>query len=122
MEESGVDHARALAAFADAAVQGSATEIDETREVLVAAIGFPAMVDAAGVIGNFQRMNRIADGTGLELDAPMRALTGEVGETLGLRKFASAENTKQTGITVRVLGKLIYPLVVRFLKPPSATK
>ena len=87
---------------------------------VLSGMGHPAMIDAAGVIGNFQRMNRIADGIGLELDAPMRVLTTDVGETLGLRKFSSAANTQKSGFLASILGKLVFPLVVRFLKPPRS--
>ena len=46
-----------------------------------------AMVDAAGVASNFERMVRIADATGIPLDARMEALSHEVRDTLHLERF-----------------------------------
>jgi hypothetical protein len=121
-DASGIAHAAVLSAFAEAAVRGSEEDLRQARTAVISAMGHPAMIDAAGVIGNFQRMNRIADGIGLELDAPMRALTTDVGATLGLRNFSSAANTQKNGFLTTMVGKLVYPLVVRFLKPSSITK
>ena len=45
------------------------------------------MVDAAGVASNFERMVRIADATGIPLDARMEALSHEVRDTLHLERF-----------------------------------
>lgn len=120
--ESGIEHAALLTAFADAVIKGPESEITEARDAIVSAMGYPEMVDAAGVIGNFQRMNRIADGMGLELDAPMRVLAGDVGDELGLGKFVTAANTKPAGAMTKMFGKLIYPLVVKFFRPPTARK
>lgn len=120
--DSGVEHAAILTAFADAVVKGSQSDITEAREAIISALGFSAVVDAAGVIGNFQRMNRISDGMGLELDSLMHTLSSELGESLELRKFASAANTKGSGLMKKMLGKLIYPLAVRFYRPPAPRK
>ena len=47
--------------------------------------------DAAAFVGNFQRMVRIADGTGIQLDeiaeVPSRAFRGR----MGIDEFASAQ-------------------------------
>jgi hypothetical protein len=45
------------------------------------------MVDAAGVASNFERMVRIADATGIQLDARMAAVSQEVRDTLQLERF-----------------------------------
>jgi len=44
------------------------------------------MVDAAGVASNFERMVRIADATGVELDASITELTADVRTALGLER------------------------------------
>jgi hypothetical protein len=45
------------------------------------------MVDAAGVVSNFERMVRIADATGIQLDERMAALSQEVRDALQLERF-----------------------------------
>lgn len=119
-DESGIKHADLLTAYADAAIQGSESDITEAREAVKSAMGYAAVVDAAGVIGNFQRMNRIADGIGLELDAPVQMLIGKLDGSLDLQHFATAANTGKISGLKKMLGKLLYPIAVRFMKPPSA--
>ena len=56
-------------------------------------MGVQELVDAAGVVANFQRMVRIADGCGIPLDEFTRDATDDVREELGLHEYASAANT-----------------------------
>ena len=65
----------------------------EARARLAQAAGPPAMVDAAGVVANFQRMVRIADATGIPVDSYILERTGELPQRLGLTKYRSAANT-----------------------------
>ena len=51
--------------FAAAAIDADPAALAVTREAVVAAMGEAAAVEAAGVIGNFQMMNRILDGVGI---------------------------------------------------------
>ncbi len=48
------------------------------------------MVDAAGVVGNFQRMVRIADSTGIPVDGRMAQANADVRDLLGLNELPSA--------------------------------
>ena len=68
-------------------------ELDEARARLAQAAGLGAMVDAAGVVANFQRMVRIADATGIPVDSYILERTGELPERLGLTEYRSAANT-----------------------------
>ncbi len=52
-----------------------------------------AMVDAAGVASNFERMVRIADATGIQLDKHMEVLSQEVREALHLERFTAYKET-----------------------------
>lgn len=63
----GVDQEEQLIAFADAAVRRDAAALAAAREELIARLGRAAAVDAAVLVGNFERMNRIADACGIEL-------------------------------------------------------
>jgi hypothetical protein len=92
-ESSGIEHAAALLAFADAAVVGSDAELDAARAQLLAEMGSECLVDAAGVVSNFERMVRIADGSGIPLDEIVDHVTGEMRVEMGLDRFGSAANT-----------------------------
>ena len=65
--ESHIEHGGVLTAFAEAIVAGDVGQITVARQAVVEAAGELAMVDAAGVVANFQRNVRIADGTGIPL-------------------------------------------------------
>ena len=119
---SGIEYAELLTAFTDAVVKGTPAEVTETRKAVLESMGFEATVDAAAVIGNFQRMNRIADATGLELDTAARFLSSDFHDTLGISGFTSAENTKPTGFAMKLFSRLIFPLAMKFFKPPMSAK
>ena len=89
--DSGVPHGSLLTAFAEAAVRSDA--LPGLRERIAAELGPQELVDAAGVVANFQRMVRIADGCGIPLDEFTRDATDDVRDDLGLHAFASAANT-----------------------------
>jgi hypothetical protein len=78
-----------LIRFTDA-VLSNASDLESARADLVNTLGERAMVDAAGVIGNFQRMVRIADSTGIPVDGFMAEANADVRETLGLNNLPSA--------------------------------
>jgi hypothetical protein len=87
--DAGIEHGERLTAFAEAAVQGDPAELATARDALRAAAGSEVVVDAAAVIGNFERMVRIADGTGIPLDRIVDAMTSHLGAELGLDDLES---------------------------------
>lgn len=86
---SGVGGGEALLAFAEAAVIQS-ERLPEARLALQQELGEQALVEAAAVVGNFERMTRIADATGIPLDERNLEYTREVRETLNLGRLTSA--------------------------------
>ncbi len=108
-------HDTVLLAFAEAVV-GDTPGLPDARDALERAVGPEGLVDAAGAVANYQRMVRIADSTGLQLDAPVAMLTADVVDELGLRRFPSARNTPSVGLLKRWLGRLIKPLLPKLLK------
>lgn len=84
---SGIAHGDALVAFAEAVVSGDAAAIASTRQRLTDAMGVAAMVDAAAVVSNFERMVRIADGTGIPLDARLETIGRPVIDELELDRL-----------------------------------
>jgi len=87
--DAGIEHGARLTTFADAAVRGNAAELATARDALREEAGSAALVDAAAVVGNFERMVRIADGSGIPLDGIVGALSSDFREDLGLDDFQS---------------------------------
>jgi hypothetical protein len=111
----GVQSGDLLVAFAEAAVaardEGDA-DLATARENLLAATGPAALVDAAAVVGNFQRMVRIADGTGIPIDSRMNALTAGMREDLGIDQFGSAVNTADVSGAGKIVGRIAQAAVI----------
>ena len=78
-------------------MQGNETTIARERTALRAVLSPEAFVDVAAIIAAFNVVDRVADASGIPLDAMMVAMSGEVRETLDLARFASAKNTFATG-------------------------
>ena len=85
--DAGISHGEKLVAFAEAAVSGDLAQLETARDELRAAIGSEGLVDAAGVVGNFQRMVRIADGTGIPVDTVVRTLSQDFREEIGIDEY-----------------------------------
>ena len=80
-------------------------DLNVARAILINELGAEAMVDAAAVASHFQRMDRIADATGIPLesewpneddDSKVYEVTKEINEQLGLNDFQSAANTPKS--------------------------
>ena len=80
-------HGSELVAFAEAIVTGDQT-LAQSRTTVVETLGPEAMVDAAGVASNFERMVRIADSTGIELGDLLEQASADVRTVLRLERPA----------------------------------
>jgi hypothetical protein len=105
----GVPHAEELIEFAEAVVAEDEARSERARTRLLETVGPDAFVDAAGVVGNFMRMVRIADGTGIPLDAPLAVVSQEIRNDLGINAFGSAENTPTPGPLGVLAGRVLAP-------------
>jgi hypothetical protein len=114
-DEVGVAHAAELTAFAEAAVRGDASALAGARDALRARAGSAAVVDAAGVIANFERMTRIADATGIPLDAAPLLASSDFRDALGLDGYASASNTPTPPLWRRLFTPLLAPAAKRVM-------
>lgn len=83
------------------------------RSALCDGITPEGLVDAAAIIGNFQRMVRIADGTGIPLDKPVAVISAGVREALGLNEFGSANLTPKVGWFTKKMGEVFGPRMIR---------
>lgn len=115
-EASGVAHAATLLTFVDAVVGADDATLARARAGVRRVLGDAALVDAAAVASNFERMVRVADATGTPLDPPMVALTESIRRTLGLDRFAAAANTPGLGGVWRYTGGLLRLLVFSGLR------
>jgi len=113
---SGVAHGEPLVAFADALVGADDAALERAREELGALLGPAGLVDAAAVASNFERMVRIADGTGIPLDAPVRLVAADLTGELGIAHFGSAANTPAPTLPQRVLARVLQPFTRGLLR------
>ena len=112
----GIPHSTLLMQFAEAVAGRDPERIAATRQALHDAAGNDVVVDAAAVAGNFQRMVRIADATGIPVDAHMEALSGSIQEDLDLRRFPSAQNTPRPSALNRLVNRSKGLLMRRLVK------
>ena len=83
----GIAHGRLLIDFAETVLGEDEEALDRARAALQSAIGPAGLVDAAGVIGLFNAIDRIADATGIPLEAEKAAATVDLRFALGLDGF-----------------------------------
>jgi len=81
-----------LLRYCDAVVRRSA-DLAARRNAVLNELGEAATIDAAATIANYQRMVRIADGTGIPLDAFTMKSSEPWRDRLGINSFRSRGNT-----------------------------
>jgi len=89
--DGGVPHGRLLMDFAEAVLGHDDERLDRVREDIRRALGPDALVDAAGVICNFDAIDRVADATGVPLDKERVGLTADIRSELGINAFAEGK-------------------------------
>ena len=90
---SGVEHGELLIEFADAVMSPDGTRLAAARREIVETMGSGALVEAAAIAGNFSQLIRIADATGIPIEAMALDMTAPTRETLDINHFKSARNT-----------------------------
>ena len=114
-EVAGVAFGAELIAYADAVVARS-TDVPQTRDAVHKSMGDAGVVDAAAVIANFQRMVRIADGTGIAIDGPLDVLSADIRHEIGINDFPSAEGRGRNGTLRRLAAPLMRLAMARFMR------
>jgi hypothetical protein len=89
---SGVAHEETLLALAEAMVSDDREALVIARTRVLKELGPEALVDAAAVASNFERMVRIADATGIPLDSFLDEMTVDLRAELHLARFESTAN------------------------------
>ena len=111
---SGVPHGAVLLRFVEAAIGDDERVLADARAALAAGMGEAAVADAAAIVATFQLVDRVADATGIPLDAIVDIASADVQAELGLREFGSARNTPAR-ILGRFVGRAMAPLRSRLL-------
>lgn len=114
-DQSGVPGALGLLAFTTSVLERKRGALDACRKDILGTMGHEALVDAAAVIGSFQRMNLVADGTGIPLDPPLNAMSADIQEELGLREFASAGASSKPNRILSTVARWLRPLAFRVM-------
>ncbi len=73
--------------FVDAGLTGHEADRTSSRSALLDALGPTGLVDAAGVIANFEMMNRIADATGMPVGKGTLKRTAEWRQLIGIDRL-----------------------------------
>ncbi len=88
--DAGVPHGRELIAFADAVLGDKERALADARAALATALGRAGLADAAGIVGLFNAIDRVADATGIPLEAEKLAASADFRAMLALDRFAVA--------------------------------
>ena len=87
----GVPGGRELLAYTGAVERDG--DVGRARRALVDTSGDDAAQDAAAIIAIFNGLGRVADGTGIQLDAGVFTASVDERERLGINRFAGAANS-----------------------------
>lgn len=94
---TGIPGGGSLLGFAETSLGDDAEAIGDARQRVCGELGERSMVDAAGIIANFQRMVRIADGTGIPLDNRWVAATADLRDQLGINDYPTVRLMREAG-------------------------
>ena len=114
--DGGIAHGALLSDFATAAVTEDHGALERTRAQILQKLGEEQLVDAAALVAHFEKMDRIADSTGIPSDAPIAVLLSDLRGRYGLGRFGSAENTRAPGALKLALGRMLRGIVTPLLR------
>lgn len=86
--DGGVADGRLLVEFVEAVLGADAAQLASARAALVAALGDSGLVDAAGIVGFFNAIDRVADATGVPLEDGKANSTADFRAELGIDAYA----------------------------------
>ena len=85
--DSGVANGGLLANFTQAVLGNDETRLVVARRRLENELGDGGLVDASAVIANYNALDRVADATGIPLEAAKEANAAELRTVLGINDF-----------------------------------
>jgi hypothetical protein len=83
----------ALVGLVDRMVEGDISACRQARATVLEELGPESLVDAAAVFGNFEMMNRVAEGTGIPVPPQALEREAEMMQTLGLYDILKSQHT-----------------------------
>jgi hypothetical protein len=95
--DPGIAHGALLVEFAEAVLGADEARLGAARARLLGAMGAQALVDAAGVVGFFNAIDRVADATGTPLDDKTLVDSAALREHLRINDFALAKEGLEHG-------------------------
>jgi hypothetical protein len=95
--DSGIAQGDRLVALAEAVIADNAQDMKIARAAVQAALGDAALVDAAGIIGMFNGLDRVADATGAPLEDWKAADTADMRAAIGIDAFAATKAEIEAG-------------------------
>lgn len=88
----GVPGGLALVGLVDSMVDGDVFASRQARATVSEQLGAESLVDAAAVFGNFEMMNRVAEGTGIPLPPQAVERQAEMMQALGLYDILKSQH------------------------------
>jgi hypothetical protein len=88
--DGGILHGGLMIAFAEAILGSDDAALVRARTTIVETMGAAALVDAAGVAGLFNAIDRVADATGTPLEDAKAADTASLRDAIGIDAFEAA--------------------------------
>jgi hypothetical protein len=85
--DCGIPEGGLLIEFAETILGGDEVRLARARAAIVAAMGAAALVDAAGIAGLFNAIDRVADATGAPLEETKAADTASLRAAIGIDEF-----------------------------------
>ena len=82
-----------MVGLVDSMVGGDISARRQARATVLEELGPESLVDAAAVFGNFEMMNRVAEGTGISVPPQALEREAEMMETLGLYDIQKNQQT-----------------------------
>jgi hypothetical protein len=95
--DTGIAHGALLIEFAEAVLGDDERRLARAQAAVHDAMGEAALVDAAGIVGFFNAIDRIADATGTPLDEATLLQTDAMRDELGINEFAVIKETLDHG-------------------------
>ena len=86
-DDGGVPHGRLLVEFAEAVLGEDEEALARARATIREAIGAAGLADAAGVVGLFDAIDRVADATGIPLEAEKAAASADFRAAVRVDRF-----------------------------------
>jgi hypothetical protein len=83
-----VPHGELLMRFGETVLLSDGDRLNEIRQELLDTIGPAGLVDAAGVVGLFNAIDRVADATGTPLEDWKASSTADFRAEIGIDSFA----------------------------------